>query len=174
MIRHYNLAALEKVVKIREYDEEYKLLRKIEELGMRFRLSEDLRSFSLLLETFCIRPKSKSSTLGQASMVQVTIIAHGSEKVQVPVTNDSDGSFSFSYKPDKFGDYKIEVFINGRYVHGSPFTWKVLRLVAMEEKSSDLPRRYSEDFGSLGEDRMTNCDSSGEESSEIFGRSLRI
>ncbi len=77
---------------------------------------------------FCIRPKCKSSTLVQASKVQVTIIGPDSKKVQVPVSNDPDGSFSFSYKPDWFGDYKIQVLINGRYVHGSPFTWKVIEL----------------------------------------------
>ncbi|KAL9958093.1 hypothetical protein ACROYT_G035062 [Oculina patagonica] len=125
-----NLAALEKNAKIRDYDDEYELLIKklLKPLGMK--LSKYLRSFSGLynfpVETFCIRPKSKSSTLGQASKVQVTIITPDSEKVQVPVTNsDQDGSFSFSHKPHKLGDYKVVVLINGRFIHGSPFTWKV-------------------------------------------------
>ncbi len=122
-----NLAALGKVAIMGEYDEEYELLIK-NTPGMT--LSKDLRTVRNTyrdnpVETFYIRPKSKSSTLDQASKVQVTIIASDSKKVQVPVTNDPDGSFSFCYRPDRFGDHKIDVLINGRYVHGSPFTWKV-------------------------------------------------
>ena len=117
------IAALEKVAKIREYDEEYELLlMKSGLVGMT--LSRFLRSY-LHLTKFCIRSKNKSSTLDPAKEVQVTIITPDSKKVQVSVTNDPDGSFSFSHKPDKSGDYKIEVLINERYVHGSPFPWKV-------------------------------------------------
>ncbi len=122
-----NVAALEKVAKIREYDEEYELLIK-KTPGMT--LSKDLRTerhpfFKAPLEKFYIRPKSKGSTLDQASKVQVTIIAPDSKKVQAPVTNDQEGSFSFCFEPAKFGDYKIKALMNERYVHGSPFTWKV-------------------------------------------------
>ncbi|KAL9958090.1 hypothetical protein ACROYT_G035059 [Oculina patagonica] len=121
------LAALEKVAKIREYDEEYELLIK-KPLGMT--LSKDLRTerhpfFKAPLEKFYIRPKSKSTTLDLASKVQVTIISPVSKTVQVPVTSDQDGSFSFCFEPATFGDYKIKALMNGRYVHGSPFTWKV-------------------------------------------------
>ncbi len=122
-----NFAALEKVVIIREHDGEFKLFRKIVKPGMQISFSEDLRSARSSRETFCLCPKSNhiSSTLNQASKVQVTIIAPGSKKVQVPVTNDPDGSFSFSYKPFELGNYKIEVRRNGRFDHVSSFTWEV-------------------------------------------------
>ncbi len=122
-----NLAALKTTAKITEYDEEYELFIK-EPLGMT--LSKDLRTVRRLFrdapfEKFYIRPKSKSSTLNQASKVQVTIITPDSKTVQVPVTYDQDGFFSFCFEAAKFGDYKIKALMNGRYIYGSPFTWKV-------------------------------------------------
>ena len=121
------VAVLEKVAKITEYDEEYELLKR----SGPTRMSKDLQSLYRELTKFIIRPKSKSSTFDQANKVQVTITTppsppyEFSQNVRVPVTNEPDGSFSFSFKPDLGGDYKIEVLINGKYVHGSPFTWKV-------------------------------------------------
>ncbi len=117
---------LEKIAEIRDYDMEYELLQSSDKnrwipISIQFR-TPTVGEFPT---RFCIRPKSKSSTLGQASKVQVTIIEPDSKKVQVPVTYDSDGSVSFSYKPERLGRYEIEVLINRRYVHGSPFSWKV-------------------------------------------------
>ncbi|KAL9958097.1 hypothetical protein ACROYT_G035066 [Oculina patagonica] len=124
-----NLAALEKVGKEREYDEEYELFVDKSLVGMvpstNLR-TEWVRQFkSRPVIEFCIRPKIRIYTLGHSSKVQVAIIPPYSKKVQVRVTNNPDGSFRFSYLPNKFGDYKIEVLINGRYLHGSPFTWRV-------------------------------------------------
>ena len=121
------VAALENVAKITEYDEEYELLKKS---GLT-RISEDLQSPYKELTKFIIRPKSKSSSLDQANKVQVTITAPPSppdvfsRNYRVPVTSEPAGSFGFCFKPELGGDYKIEVLINGRYVHGSPFAWKV-------------------------------------------------
>ena len=104
-----------KIANVTEYDKEYELR------GM----PPAEESFCGCSNRFFIRRKSKISTLDQNNKVQVTIVAPDSKEVPVPVSHDPDGSFSFSYKPDRSGVYKVEVLINRRYVYGSPFTWKV-------------------------------------------------
>ncbi|KAL9958095.1 hypothetical protein ACROYT_G035064 [Oculina patagonica] len=110
--------------KIGEYDHNYELCLTTDKISM----TNKLRSASINLATFYICHKVFCPKLLEASKVQVTVIAPDcSLIVQVPVSNNRDGSFKFDYKPDKFGHYLIEVLINGRSVYGSPFTWEVVK-----------------------------------------------
>ena len=120
------------IAKIREYDEEYKLtivpdvpefLAKVLTQDLE---KEALKSSRQFLSLFNIRPKRKNTRDSPDNIVEVKIKLPDSDDVHSPDINSrEDGSFSFSYLPASSGDYKIEVIINGRHLHGSPFTWQV-------------------------------------------------
>ena len=125
---------VDKIAKIRECDEEYKLtiipnapqsiLTKV--LGHTAE-KEVLKSNGNAQSIFRIRPKRKNTRYCADDEVQVKIKLPDSDNVHSPAINKGqDGSFSFRYNPaNKLGDYKIEIVINGRYLLGSPFTWEV-------------------------------------------------
>ena len=103
----YDSGMFENVAKINIYDEHYYL--------------EKVCCLERGGSSYEIRPRSKSNTFDLAEKVEVKIIEPGSDNVQFPmVTSRSDGSFSFSYGTGR-RNYKIEVIVDGRYVHGSPF-----------------------------------------------------
>lgn len=113
---HYKLASvsplndcntLDNMAKIIEYDEHY-FLRKL--------------SLSEGLITYCIRPQSKSDTSDIAEEVVVKITEPDTGDVQFPVvTKVTHSAFTFRYRSDNLRHYIIEVIVNGRFVHGSPF-----------------------------------------------------
>ena len=118
------------IVKIRRYDEEYMLT--IGTLDSIFnhegiKEKKDIKSNSIFPSIFFISPKSKHTKLIPGNEVQVKIKSPYSDQVDSPYIDcDQDGSFSFVCGPrKKAGNYKIEIIINGRYMQGSPFTWKV-------------------------------------------------
>ncbi|KAL9958080.1 hypothetical protein ACROYT_G035049 [Oculina patagonica] len=128
-----------KIAKVREYDEEYKLtiipnvraacigslsyMRRT----VRGQEQETLVSINMGPSIFNVCPKRKNTKSSPDNKVQVNIALPNSNSVHSPaINNGQDGSFSFSYNPGyTTGDYKIEIIINGRYLFGSPFTWKV-------------------------------------------------
>ena len=111
-----NCDAFGKLAKIREYDEQYRLVKKV-----------GLTESSEIIAYYYIRPQSKSNTFDIAEKVQVKIIEPtGSVKFPVVTKINMNGVFSFSC-PVNVLDYKIEVIVNGRYVHGSPFNSKDIK-----------------------------------------------
>lgn len=122
----FNYDMFEKIAKVNEYDEEYEF--GIVDGSGELKRLDSVNSHGDQLTNFCVRPKSSGLPDSQNEQVQVKITAPetGSVQFQPVVTRNPDGSFSFSYNPESnFGEFKIEVLVNGRYVHGSPFNWVV-------------------------------------------------
>ncbi len=111
---------VEKMAKIGEYDKEYELVRR-----NKFYNSDQPMEF-------IIRPKSKSNTFALANEVQVIINERNSNKVFLPdITKKSGGSFHFNDRQVELGISTIEVIVNGRYIHGSPFAFDDIRCAYM-------------------------------------------
>ena len=103
-------AVVQKIAKIREYDEQYQVKK-----CMSGRLNESVE---------LIRPKN-SNTFDSANKVQVRVREVMRNKVQVPdISKKPDGSFCCRFHCDQHAKCTIEVTVNGRYVHGSPFDLK--------------------------------------------------
>ena len=135
----FSYETFEKIAKVKEYDEGYEF--GIVDGSGELKRLDSVNSHGDQLTNFCVRPKSSILPDSQNEQVQVKITAPeaGSVQFQPVVTRNPDGSFSFSYNPESnFGDFKIEVLVNGRYVHGSPFNWVVSKSSKrrMLEKSS--------------------------------------
>ena len=126
---------VDKIAKIRECDEEYKLTIIPNAPQSIFFASdylghtaeqEVLKSNGNAHSIFRIRPKRKNTRYCPDDEVQVELKLPDSDNVHSPAIIKRQDGFSFSYNPaNKLGDYKIEIVINGRYLLGSPFTWEV-------------------------------------------------
>ena len=133
---------VEKMAGMRAYDEEYTVLMRNDETPLKAimkkffsagRSSRDFKEGPFIskfdqLSCFEIhRKRNDTAQVEPVNQVQVEIRRAGSIVDMPRIDKKQDGSFSFSYRPIYFGcyQYEIEVIINGRYVKGSPFPWKV-------------------------------------------------
>ena len=128
-----DVANIQKIAKINQYDEEYALMMTMG-LGWMakknyFRKDKAVISRVNQMGQFKIQSKNDNKThwVEPVDDVQVNIHQTGSTRVDSPVIERNRcGSFTFSYRPSGVGKYEIEVLVNGRYLEGSPFMWEVI------------------------------------------------
>ena len=60
--------------------------------------------------------------------VYVSVVAPGSQgpETVIKVTDNNDGTYSFSFLPEEEGHYQLIVAISGYHIQGSPFKWQAI------------------------------------------------
>ena len=60
--------------------------------------------------------------------VHVSVVGPGSQgpETVIKVTDNSDGTYSFSFLPQKQGRYQLTVAVSSHQIQGSPFQWQVI------------------------------------------------
>ena len=87
-----------------------------------FLLSDYRKMFSLTLNS--TNPTDFGPSM-QKDRAQVRIMSPHTRYLYSMVITAEQDRFFFSYIPDEIGTYTIEIIINGRYIQGCPFAWKV-------------------------------------------------
>ena len=72
--------------------------------------------------------------------VYVSVVAPGSPGAEtvIKVTDNNDGTYSFSFLPKEQGQYQLTVAVSGHQIQGSPFQWQVIppvQLASMQDQS---------------------------------------
>ena len=96
-----------------------------------------------------IKDKMGSKLTAGGHQVQAQVVfnikAHQARQEKLTVQDNSDGSYSFSYRPRDEGRLAITVLVEGQNVCGSPFNWQVNPELSLErKKKASAASRYQQ------------------------------
>ena len=69
------------------------------------------------------RGSSGEALADGGSAVRATLTCNGEE---CPVTNNGDGAYLVSVKPQKLGHHQLSITVNGQHIQDSPFTLNII------------------------------------------------
>ena len=138
-----NDAIIQKIAKIIEYDDEYTLVMVINKKRKTFDYASKDKAFvssESRVTWFEIQSKRDKTSHGLGpGEVLVKIKRPGSFFFDLPeIKRDT-----FSYRPNIDGKYVIEILVNGRYLVGSPFTWKVKPATMLDVLRGGMEEMFS-------------------------------
>ena len=77
---------------------------------------------------FTVVSRDKHGNQKNGENIHVLVVVPGSQgpETVMKVTDNSDGTYSFSFLPQKQGCYQLTVAVSGHQIQGSPFQWQVI------------------------------------------------
>ena len=90
--------------------------------------------------------------------VAASVAENGEEEQSLPILDNADGSYSFSYRPKSEGIVTLSVTVNGQPVGGSPFQWEVYEVPTTNLRANQKrEKRKEKDFERLRRELQTTA-----------------